>query len=397
MSRADVEVHEDERSAVRLLQAASATSAFDRFVVGPLLLSIAAQFDVTLEAAAATASWYFLCYGLSQPLWGLTSDRLGRVRTLRLTLALAAAGSVASALAPTLAVLVVVRAVTGACMAAAVPTGLIWVGDAIPFARRQRTLTDLNAATALGITAATALAGVLAAALSWRVAFLLPALSAAVLVVVLKRLPEPPRSAERPGGVLTVLRHRWGTVVLALALVEGCALLGLLAYLAPALESTGSSPTAAGAVVGLYGVGLLVASRVVKRLAGRTPPGVFLAAGAAGLALAYTAVAIRQEPEVVGPAALLVGAAWASMHSTMQAWATEAVPAARAAMVSLFAGALFLGSGLATAVLAPPAGEGRWGLMFGGAAVLAAGFGAVAAGSRRRFSPAPVVPAAPLP
>ena len=49
-----------EQSAVRLLQAASATSAFDRFVVGPLLLSVAAGFDVPLTAAAAVASWYFL-------------------------------------------------------------------------------------------------------------------------------------------------------------------------------------------------------------------------------------------------------------------------------------------------------------------------------------------------
>jgi MFS family permease len=67
---------QDERPAVRLLQAAAATSAFDRFVVGPLLLTVAAEFGVTLAAAAAAASAYFLCYGLSQPVWGLTSDRV---------------------------------------------------------------------------------------------------------------------------------------------------------------------------------------------------------------------------------------------------------------------------------------------------------------------------------
>ena len=342
-----------ERSAVRLLQGCSMTSAFDRFVVGPLLLSIAADFEVRLGADAAVASWYFLLYGLSQPLWGLLSDRLGRVR-------------------------LVARAVTGACMAAVVPTGLVYVGDAVPFARRQSTLTDLNAATALGITGATALGGVLAAAVSWRTALLLPALSAAVLVVVLRRLPEPPRNPLPQGGVGTVLRHRWGLTVLALALVEGSALLGLLAYLAPALESTGSSPTAAGAVVALYGVGLLLASRVVKRLAGRTAPAAFLAAGAAGLVVAYGSVALSQEAVVVGPASLLVGAAWASMHSTMQAWATEVVPQARAVMVSLFAGVLFVGSGVATAALAPWAGDFRWAPLYATGAGLALAFGVAA-------------------
>ncbi|MCW2615635.1 MAG: major facilitator superfamily 1, partial [Frankiales bacterium] len=72
-----------ERSQVRLLQAASATSSFDRFVVGPLLLTIAAHFDVSLARAAAVASLYFLLYGFSQPVWGLCSDRFGRVRTMR--------------------------------------------------------------------------------------------------------------------------------------------------------------------------------------------------------------------------------------------------------------------------------------------------------------------------
>ena len=368
MAAGQQDVATAERSAVRLLQGCSMTSAFDRFVVGPLLLSIAADFEVRLGADAAVASWYFLLYGLSQPLWGLLSDRLGRVRLMRLTLALAAAAGLLS----------VARAVTGACMAAVVPTGLVYVGDAVPFARRQSTLTDLNAATALGITGATALGGVLAAAVSWRTALLLPALSAAVLVVVLRRLPEPPRNPLPQGGVGTVLRHRWGLTVLALALVEGSALLGLLAYLAPALESTGSSPTAAGAVVALYGVGLLLASRVVKRLAGRTAPAAFLAAGAAGLVVAYGSVALSQEAVVVGPASLLVGAAWASMHSTMQAWATEVVPQARAVMVSLFAGVLFVGSGVATAALAPWAGDFRWAPLYATGAGLALAFGVAA-------------------
>ena len=385
-----------ERSAVRILQACSVTSAFDRFVVGPLLLTVAADLDVDLTSAASAASWYFLLYGISQPVWGLLSDRLGRVRLMRLTLALAAVAGVLSAAAPTLGLLVVARAVTGACMGAVVPSALVYVGDAVPYVRRQRTLTDLNAATALGITGATSLGGVLAAALSWRVAFLLPALTAAVLVVVLRRLPEPPRSALHQGGVGTVLRHRWGLTVLALALVEGGVLLGLLAYLAPALESTGSTPTAAGAVVALYGVGLLLASRVVKRLAGRTRPPVFLAIGALGLVVAYAAVALSQEAAVVGPAALLVGAAWASMHSTMQAWATEVVPQARAVMVSLFAGMLFVGSGVATAALAPWAGAFRWAPVYGTGAALALAFGLAAvvlrAAHGRTPSVAPPVP-----
>lgn len=386
----------EERAAVRLLQAASATSSFDRFAVGALLVTLAGDLGETLGAATAAASAYFLCYGLSQPLWGLASDRLGRVRTLRLALALAAVGAVVSALATGLGLLVVARACTGACMAAVVPTGLVYIGDAVPLVRRQRTLTDLNAATALGITLATGLGGVLAATVSWRVGFLLPGVAAATLVVVLRRLPEPPLAELAQGGVPTVLRARWGRVVLVLALVEGAALLGLLTYFTPALESTGWSATSAGAVVALYGIGLLLASRVVKRLAGRTRPAVFLGSGAAGLAVAYGTVATSRSGWAVGGAALLVGAAWAGMHSTMQTWATEVVPHARATMVSLFAGMLFIGSGVATAVLAPLADAFRWAPLFGSGAAVVVVFGVAAVVLRTRYAARSTVALAPL-
>jgi MFS family permease len=372
--------------------AASATSSFDRFVTGPALLTIAAAFSVGLSKAAGVASLYYLLYGLSQPFWGLCSDRLGRVRTMRLALAITCAASALAIFAGSLTALVLTRAVAGIGMGAVVPGCLVYVGDALPFAARQRTLTDLNAATATGITLATALGGLLASTVSWRAAFAVPAVLAGLLVALLGHLPEPARSAGRQAGVMAVLRARWGRRVLALALVEGAALLGLLTYLAPAVESTGRTATVSGLVVALYGVGLLLASRVVKRLIGRVPPAVFIGFGTLSLVIAYVLVSLGQGPLSVGVAAGFIGAGWAAMHSTMQAWATEAVPGARAAMVSLFAGALFLGSGGATAVLAPLAGDGRWGVMFGGAAALAAAFGLAAATSRSRFRTTVVVP-----
>ena len=54
---------------------------------------------------------------------------------------------------------------------------------------------------------------------------------------------------------------------------------------------------------------------------------------------------------------MLLGLAWAAMHSSLQTWATSVLPDARAAVVSLFAGSLFAGSAVASAVLAGPAGE----------------------------------------
>ncbi len=377
-----------EPPGVRLLQLATAASAFDRFVVAALLGSIATDFDVGLEAVAGVAGWYFLCYGVSQPAWGRLSDLLGRATTMRLALALAAAGGVASALAPTLAVLVTVRAVTGACMAAVVPAALVYVGDVVPVARRQRTLTDINSVTAAGMTAATVVGGVVAGLTSWRAAFLLPALPAAALVVALRRLPAPPTPPARPGGMLSVLRDSGARTVLCLALLEGAVLLGLLSYFAPALESRGTPVGLAGAVVSGYGLGLLLGSRVVRRVARGSSLGALLASGSLGLAVAYAAVSLSQTPWVVGAAALLVGGGWAALHSTMQAWTTEVLPHSRGAMMALFANALFVGGGIGTAVLAPLAGGLHWQPLFltGAGGALLFGVSSVAM-QRRQGSP----------
>lgn len=370
---------------VRLLQAGWVTSAFDRFVIGPMLLTIAADLDVSLTVTAKAASLYFLGYGLSQPLWGWCLDRFGRVRTMRLTLGAAALCGVMSALAPSATFLIVARACTGVFIGAVVPAGMVYVGDVIPYQLRQRALADLNAALAAGIAVAIALGGVLASSVSWRVGFVIPAASAGILALALSRLPEPTRDALRQQGIRSVLRQRWALVVVVLALVEGAALLGVLTYLAPSLESAGASPTTAGAVVGVYGVGLLISSVVVKRLVWRYSATMFLATGAAGLTVAYAAVAALQTTWVVGATALLLGAAWAPLNSTMQTWATQVVPAARAGMVSLFVAMVFVGSGLGTAALAPWAGRGQWTALFLVGVALAAAFGLTAPFLRLRY------------
>jgi predicted MFS family arabinose efflux permease len=371
---------------VRLLQGGSFTSAFDRFLIGPLLLTIADDFQTSLAVAASVASVYFFSYGLGQPLWGLLSDRLGRVRTIRLSLALAAASALAAALSPSLPVLVASRAVTGMCMGAVVPLGVVYVGDAIRRSERHRILADLSAATALGLTAATVAGGLLAASVSWRGAFLLPCLMAGTLCFLLRRLPEPSRPAGAGGGLHRVLRLPWAWVVAGLGLLQGALLLGFLTYFAPAVESQGHPASVAGLVVGLYGVGMLATSRVVKRRSVRTRPSTFLAAGAAGLVVAFCLIAASRHLALVAASAMLVGSAWACLQPGMQSWVTEVAPQARAAMVSVFASMLFTGSGLLTAALAPLAGAGSWGPLFATGIVGAVMYGVLGPMLRARFS-----------
>jgi predicted MFS family arabinose efflux permease len=67
------------------------------------------------------------------------------------------------------------------------------------------------------------------------------------------------------------------------------------------------------------------------------------------------------------------------MHSTLQTWATEVLPSARATVVSLFAGSLFVGSSLAAVLGSRVADEGRYAVLFTVSALLAVPLGLAAA------------------
>lgn len=350
----------------RLLQLASFTSSFDRLMIASMLVVIAADLGGSVAAVSRAAAVYFLAYGLAQVCWAMVSDRLGRVRTMRLALSVAAVFGLASAAAPDIGWLVVARGLAGACFAAAIPSALVYIGDTVPVRVRQAPLADLMTSTALGMTAATVGAGALADFTSWRVAFAFTAVVAGVLSVVMRRLPEPALAAPTPvvASLRAVLTSRPALLVLVLVLAEGLVLLGPLTFLPVVLHASGLSVTVSGLLTAAYGASVLVFARVVKgRTRTMTPASLILVGGLLAV-LAYVLLTVTHAavPVVVGT--VLLGAGWAFMHSTMQTWATDMAPDSRATAVSLFATMLFTGSAIGAALFGPLVDAGRFQAVF---------------------------------
>ncbi len=337
---------------LRLLHLSTFLSSFDRLLIAPLLLPIALDLGVPVERVAAMATVYLFAYGLMQVVWGVVSDRLGRVRTMRLALTVAAVAGAATALAPTIDTLIAARLVAGGAFAASVPGALIYIGDMVPLRDRHGPLTDLMTATAMGMAAATLVGAALADLVSWRVAFGIPAVLTAVVVVAMRGLHEPPPVPRTAllAPLSGVLRSRWPLVVLAFAFVEGMLFLGILTYLPATLQAGGMGTTLSGLVTATYGLCVGGFASIVKRVARRVSAARLIAVGSASGIGAYVALVLDQGPAGVLVASVLLAASWAFAHSTMQKWATEVAPAARATMVSLFASSLFLGSSAWTAL-----------------------------------------------
>jgi predicted MFS family arabinose efflux permease len=377
----------------RLLQATTFVSTMDRFAMPPMLIVMAHSLGVPLASVVHTASIYFLAYGLMQPVWGMVSDRLGRVRTLRITLAVAALATAGSAAVTTVTQLGIARALAGAAFSAAIPASLIYVGDTVPGPRRQTEVTNLMVGVAIGTAVASAGAGALAQVISWRAAFVVSGVCALVLVFLLRKLPEPSgaRPAEHPlAPVGRVLRSGPALLVLVLAFVEGGVLLGAITLLPPAVQSTGVSAALAGAVTAVYGVAVLIFARTAGALSRRWPTWRLIGIGAFATVAGCALAAFSQQPWAAVGVATLIGLAWAAMHSSLQTWATEVLPSARATVVSGFAGCLFAGSALSASLVAGPAEAGRYGIAFAVLAVAAVPLGIVATATRARWHPAPV-------
>jgi predicted MFS family arabinose efflux permease len=373
---------------IRLLQRAAFVATFDRFVMPPMLVAIAHDLDTPLGAVVQAAGAYFLAYGLSQPVWGVVSDRIGRVTTMRVTLLLAGLFSIASAATGTVLLLGIARGLAGGLFGAAYPAALIYLGDTVRADRRQRDVARLMVGTALGTALASVGAGVVADLLTWRLMFVLTGLAAIALAFRLRALPEPDR--EHHGGTFLrpigyVGRSPVSLFVLLCALAEGAVLLGTITLLPPAMEHAGASTTMAGLATGVYGLSVLPFSAFVGRYSQRWPPAHLIALG--GLAAVGARVVLARSQEIAAgvTAAILLGLAWTAMHSTLQTWATEVLPAARATVVSFFAGSLFVGSSLAAVVASGLADEGRYGVLFAASAALAVPLGLAAAGARARW------------
>jgi len=340
--------------AILVLSFAALASAAAQRITDPLLALISADYHVTPGAASAVITAFAISYGLLQVVHGPISDRFGKYKVVAATTALSALGIFACALAPSLDWLIAARCVSGATVGALIPVAMAWIGDAVPYERRQPMIARFLVGQMIGIATGTSIGGWLGELYGWRAAFaalgVLYVLIALLLFRELRINPHTRRAGGNPasirgafGRMALLVRRPWVRVVLASVAAEALLFYGALAFVAYDMHTRyGVGLGASGAMVGSYAAGGLLyaagAARIVRRLGER---GLALGGGAL-LGLGYLGLIASPSAALAVPCLVAAGVGIYMLHSTLQVNATQMAPEARGAAVSLFALCLFV-------------------------------------------------------
>lgn len=351
-------------TAVYVLSFAAFGSGMSQRIADPLLPQLAADFAVSLGTAAWTITSFTVGYAVFQLFFGPVGDRYGKYVVVAWSCAACCAAAVLCGLAPNLAALFVARALAGATTGAIIPLAMAWIGDVVPYDRRQPVLARFLIGHLSGTAAGQLLGGLSADYLGRRIPFFIVAacfaISSVLLFAVRRRLPLHAQATYRADGhplqrmwreFAAVLMQPWARVVLLTVGFEAAMIFAAYAFFATHLHHTlNVSLTLAGSIAMGFGFGGLIFAAASRRLVKRLGESGLVRSGGivASLSLGLMAWAPNIVLAVLGCCTLGVG--FYMVHNTLQTNATQMAPERRGAAVSAFALTYFVGQSCGVAL-----------------------------------------------
>jgi MFS transporter, DHA1 family, multidrug resistance protein len=252
----------------------------------PAFPSMSRSLDASASAVQLTLTACLAGLALGQLFAGPLSDRLGRRRPILVGLSAYVVASLLCALAPDVLTLTGLRFVQGFAGAAGLVIAQAVVRDMHSGAAAVRLFSSLMLIIGVAPILAPVLGGQILELTSWRGIFVaLAVIASVVLLAVVLRLPEtlPPERRDTRGlrGTLRTLRsllHRRDFMGYAVA--SSLSFATVFAYVSGSSfvlqDIYGLSPQLYSVVFGFNGIGLIVASRINSRIAGRIDSEVIL-------------------------------------------------------------------------------------------------------------------------
>jgi predicted MFS family arabinose efflux permease len=353
--------------AILRLSFAAFSSAIALRMCDPMLPILAREFQTTTGQAAHVIAYFSVAYGLLQAFYGPLGDRYGKFRIVTFATFGSTFGALGALAAGSIGWLITCRVLTGATAAAIIPLSMAWIGDNIPYERRQATLARFLTGQILGMAMGQLIGGFFSDTVGWRWAFaLLGGLYIGIGLMLFAELRSnrqidsaslqaavnaPRRSLlQQFGGVLSI---PWARVVLLTVFLEGLLVFGAFAFIPSFLHHEfGVSLLGAGAIFGIYGLGGIFYTMTTRHLIARLGERGLTLCGGILLSAAFIVFFAADAWQWAIPASFMAGLGFYMLHNTLQTNATQMAPSSRGTAVSLFASSFFMGQAAGVAIAA---------------------------------------------
>ncbi|MGA3398729.1 MAG: MFS transporter [Acetobacteraceae bacterium] len=293
-----------------------AMDGFDLLILGFMLRAISAGLGLQPAQAASLVTATLIGAVLGGLLFGMLSDRLGRVRVLTWTIAIFAVCTGLCALAPGYWSLLVFRTLAGLGLGGEFGIGMALVAEAWPAAKRARASSYVGLGWQAGVLAAAIVTPILLPLIGWRGMFAIGVLPAVAAFFIRRDLDEPAlfvAKVAQAGGKASALRllvvdgptARISLGMVILCGVQNFGYYGVMIWLPNYLATrfhyglTQSAVWTAVTILGM-GVGIYAFGQLADRI-GRRPAFLGYMLGAAIMVVVYS--------RLTDPTALLIGGA----------------------------------------------------------------------------------------
>ena len=341
-------------------------------MLGPLLVDLSRELNVSLGQAGLLAAGMAVPWALAAPFAGVLSDRFGRRPSIVLALVGVGVLTIGAGFAPGFGALMTLRILAGIFGGFGPAAVMAAIGDLFPPARRGMAMGWMNMGFSLAAIVGTPAVGAVAGVFGWRWAFVATGLLLLVLGIVFRLGFPPVRAPRAEGGILATYRAvlkvpGLGSVLSANLLERAIFNLGVLYLPSFLMLSYALDPVTVAPTLSLVAIGSIVGNIVGGWLGDRLPKAaIFVVAQAlAGLiALALFTLPVGLVASAAGGA--LFGLVNAISRPALLALGTELSTRHRGAVLGVLSltnqGGIVLGSSV------------------GGIAIGLGGYGAIAAG-----------------